>query len=314
MKDLSGKVFSLSDTKLSVFKRCPRMYQLKYEEKLKEPTSVQLSFGKAFHKAIELYWAGLLSEKNESMAIAEAIRSISSYVSIVDPETLSMIRCLVASYIDFYKNDMKFKVLSVEREVSIDLGGGDLFNGRIDSLVQDLETGDKYVLDTKTAQGDIGVNSIFYIKKKIADQLRFYASALKSEGVVGVIVDSVRKPKIEMFQAVPNEKIKRNKDGSPRKGQRIKSESVQEFETRLIRYIQDNLGNIFIRHKVTYFDDELEESIRNLKSYCKLIKITDELNIHPKNDLSCFAYGRPCSFTDICSGVSSIDDYRRRSI
>ena len=175
----------LDNSKISAFELCPRLYFLRYELHLTQPTvSPALAFGKAFHRGVEAF---LLSGGNMEAAQGAALAALEAELEgkeapldyRLDPSNLSL---ALSYYIAQGLPEIRGLARSIECEVSLALPAKEdpewVFGGRAD-LVLENYAGELIVIDLKTTSWSL--NSGGWSSKLLTDvQLQMYAWLLEA--------------------------------------------------------------------------------------------------------------------------------------
>lgn len=84
------------------------------------------------------------------------------------------------------------------------------------------------------------------------------------------------------------------------------NESDKEFYDRLVESLLREPPRYYQRATIVRMRSEHEEHLANIKKVVKLMQLPVT-----RNRSSCFVYGRPCDFFDVCSGETTLDDDSR---
>jgi putative RecB family exonuclease len=175
-KPESKELFSLSVSKVKTFEDCKAKYKYSYIEKLPKKDWEHLSYGSYLHEILETFHKSLLelSEQDLTIAMTEAFKQASeSFKDKITTEQKKEAFETVNSYLNkLFKNPPKSKMIGVEKQFYVDIGGKILLNGFIDRVELD-EDGIIHVSDYKTTKN----------KKYLKDyfQLLTYAFVLMLE-------------------------------------------------------------------------------------------------------------------------------------
>lgn len=263
-------------TSLGLFKECPRKYYYTMIEGWRsKKQSAHLTFGIAFHGALELYDKLRLQErKGHSESVLEAVKfcfistatnngdgTASPWTTDLSNKNLRTLVRTVVWYLEHFREDPAQTVVlsngkpAVELSFKFDPGvrKGHLLAGHLDRLVTFADR--HYVMDRKTTGG--ALSSHYFAQYSPDNQMTLYTLA-------GQVVY-----------------------GFPTSGVIIDAAQVQVQSTRYARGIT---------HRTTA---QLEEWLEELNLWLTLAEQYVEARKWPMNEKSCGAFGG-CVFRDIC--------------
>lgn len=180
-------------TRRETFERCPKEYDFSYNEMLR-PTkeNISLEFGKRFHRSVELKdaesaWEGFREEapsKYDFKTKAKGIALSKLYIEVCLP-----------------RDNVEFELISSELPFAFEqtiAGQKVVFNGVIDELRRERETGLYFVKEIKTTSSWKGEED-YFAPFELGHQISHYLAAMKlmferdaEQRVGGVIIDVVK--------------------------------------------------------------------------------------------------------------------------
>lgn len=263
---------------LSVFKTCPRKYQYQYiSQRHPKGSSIHLTFGSAYHKALEIYDHKKSDGLDHEEATHEAIRYCLTFSDGPDPDPnknkFTLTRT-VAWYLEQFTNDACETIIldngkpAVELSFKLELtqlpnttpeGEPYLLCGHLDRLVSFQES--LYFLDRKTTKGTLSQS--YFNQFTPNNQMTIYhfaSNIILPSGIAGGIIDAA----------------------------------------------QIGVGfSRFARTMIHRSPDMIEEFLGDLSHYLSLAEHYATDNYWPMNDKACGDYGG-CPFQSICSRPPSI--------
>lgn len=233
----------ITQSSLSCFMRCRQAYKWRYIDGI-IPTARNkaLDFGAAMHRALESYWD--LIDSGEDPKLTDT--------GLDDPFEAAKLEGLFAGYCEKWLTEDRngYRVISVEQEFNVLSKNLALprvnLVGKVDGVVQDVESGWYYILEHKTASI---VDDDYREQKALDEQTKLYALAISHTldiPIAGAIHDIIVKQKI------------RQKRG----------ESAADFCERLRADVtDDNFVRIYIHFadgELDAFAMELDEQVRDV--------------------------------------------------
>ena len=299
----------MTNTRFKTFKRCQRLHFYLYEEGIDSADKpLALSFGSGTHTALEYYWL--------NHRVMPDIEDLCTSEIGVD-DSIKM-HAMIHGYDLFWGHD-EWETVACELEFSLPLKNPDstgksrtyVLGGKIDAIATHKETGLMWLIEHKTASGDVSEGSQYWQRLALDEQISIYLYAAREMGfpVVGCQYDVLRKPS-DKIKATPISKRKYKKDGSLYKNQRSEDESEDEYRARLFEEIGSNPNKYYVRGEVIRLDEEIEEFMTDLWFQSQMISEYRRRGLHPKNSQACFDYFRACKFFDLCCKTSNIEDPR----
>lgn len=205
----------LTASRLSTYQCCPRKHYLRYDCRISPlaQANENLRFGSLWHLAQENYWLAIAAGE---FGRAGEIAATAVNSSNGDPFEIAKCAALIDGYHRYwYTQTINWVIHGVESEFRIPLinpASGrrsrrfDL-GGKIDLIVEvlsGLHSG-LYVVEHKTAKGDVGSGSLYQQKLRMNDQITIYMDGARSLGydVRGCIYDVLAKPGQVPLAATP---------------------------------------------------------------------------------------------------------------
>lgn len=322
----------LTASSAKCYRSCPRKYFFSYERlvrPIKTPEAIR--DGHIGHSWLEAWWLAVLGNTHEDVRLGAALNLISF---LDDPYEHAVHTALACGYHARW-SDAGLRPLAVEKEFSVPLVNPETDcpsrtwakGGKIDVLVRDHRD-EVWVLDHKFTSSDFSPGSDYRTHLAVELQVDNYVSGARALGFEprGWIHDVVRRPSIRPLRATAldarkytKEKVDKNTGEvlEPSRlyaGQRAEDESPEEFLLRLSEAIASGPDSYYARFPVVRLADEEREAAFDMWQVGVQIRESRRAEAWPRNDASCFAYGRACAYLPVCSGQASLDDgtrYRR---
>jgi hypothetical protein len=169
----------------------------------------------------------------------------------------------------------------------------------------------RFVVEHKHSSEDISPGAVYWRRLLIDAQIDFYLPGAETLGVQvdGVLYDVLGKPLIRPKLATPIDKRKyAQKTGKLHANQRDADEPPEEFEKRCLDKIGEDPDKYYQRRTIIRLEKEREEAAKDVWATAVSIRDARRLKVFPRNPDSCVQWGRACSYFDVCTSVSSIDD------
>lgn len=317
---------SYTNSSLSTFRRCPREYELGYEQQLEsvEADSEALQVGQAWHKAFEAK-ANLVDQFRDGPPTAayDAIRARAP--SPLWAEKLSR---MYSAY-EWYWRDQPINVVETERTFRVEFAGR-TFEGQIDGIVEHPD-GRRGILERKTTGFSVGAESNYWDKLRLDVQVGLYALAWSQIYGAGsppdfILYDVVRKPTIQPKKIAKADRARMltelKRDGKAiYYGENVDAfehESESMYGARLTADIGDRPEYYFARRKVHRTEDDYNLLLHDLGSTIDMLEGAQASTFPmPRNPDACNVFGL-CKFFGLCSNnIHPIpgpppDGFRRR--
>jgi PD-(D/E)XK nuclease superfamily len=297
---LRAGVEIVSHTELACFRRCPMEWRYRYvlRREPKGPKSQALTKGSAVHKVIGAYHRG------ENPDLSE-----------LSPD----LRALVKGYRAYWGSpDIQFACERTDVPFQIMIDPTIMIVGEFDGTGIRRDTNKRAIQEIKTSSEDISLGSSYWNKVALVDsQVTSYllASRTMGWGHVEVLYDVLLKPDIKRQYATPADKRKYTKATKTEPSrlyadQREKDEDEEDFEIRVLEDIEKRPEHYYQRGVVVRLEHEHEAHVRDVKGTVHLLQIVRNMGEDtPRNTDSCFKYGRPCDFFQVCGGgIDVMDD------
>jgi hypothetical protein len=290
------------------FRRCPREYQFAYLLGYR-PAAVDgpRAFGHLIHKGLEAWF--------KTEGVDGRLRAVRDALQETDANKFDRVIAieLLRGY-HFRWKDEPLQPVAVEATFEAPLVNPDTgassrtwtIGGKFDLLAEARCA--LWLVEHKTSSEDITPGSAYWQKLKLDTQISTYFVGAKELGhdPVGCIYDVIFKPRMRPLQATKEVKLK--KDGTPRAGQRLQDETLEEFGERLRNDIAENPDKYYQRGEVYRLRDEETDAAYDMWQIAKLIRESELATRWPRNTDSCFKYNRVCDFWPVCSGEATLDD------
>jgi PD-(D/E)XK nuclease superfamily len=174
-----------------------------------------------------------------------------------------------------------------------------------------------YVMEHKTSSEDIGPGSIYWRKLTLDSQVSNYLVGARALGhePVGVIYDVLRKPALEPMMATPVEARKYTKPTKTEPSrlyasQRESDEAPLDYRDRLLEDIAARPDHYYQRGVVVRLEEEEREAAHDTWQTAVAIRDARASGVWPRNVDSCQQYHRMCEYWPVCSGETTLDDFR----
>lgn len=301
----------LTNSSRGTFNDCRRKYLLKYVWGY-EPVKINdtMYFGSLYHGALECFYNG---------DVNLAIQWLNEQSIEWNQYHVSECKAMIIAYSAFWEdaND-KLAVQEVECEFRAPLLNPKTgrksrtfeLGGKLDAIVADIETGEKFIMEHKTTSLDISPDADYWKQLRLDGQISgYYVGAEQLEyDVVGCIYDVVKRTGKKPLKATPVENRKyRKADGQLYAGQREFDETPAEYEERVLSAILEDPERYFVREKIYRTDDQLIEYLADMWGFASEIRMADHNRAWPRNPKACIRFGT-CPFFDVCTGSISLED------
>lgn len=264
---------------------CMRKFFYRYELGLQSAVEyTALSFGSAWHRAMEARWRYLPAD-------TALLAGIGQGESPLDELAVATLSGLLAGYYQYYSSD-PIHNLRPEQEFRFPLPGSRTFDvaGKIDGIGI-LDTGRPALLEHKTTSDSVTPDSYYWLRLRCNNQIMQYVHAARTCGqpVDVIYYDVTRKPSIrpKLIPILDEAGLKivldasgqrvMKKDGKPREsageGMTLQSreETAEEFGERLR---EDSIARpefYFARREVPILDQDLEEFVTQRLEISRMI-------------------------------------------
>lgn len=253
---------------------CMRKYYYRYELGLQSAVEhAALSFGSAWHRAMEARWNGQTAEEALAAALGE--------VEMLDELQVATLSALLTGYYKAYLTD-PIKELQPEQEFQFPLQGSRTFDvaGKIDGLGTMIDCR-SCLLEHKTTSDSVAPESDYWLRLRANGQIMQYVHAARTCGrqVEIILYDVTRKPQIKPKQIPVLDEAGRKivldangqrvlkKDGTPREsagdGMALQTheETPEEYGQRLAEDVIARPEFYFARREVPVLDQDIEEFV-----------------------------------------------------
>ncbi len=233
-------------------------------------------------------------------------------------------------------------MLAVEAEFVADLRNPETgaasktfqLGGKLDVLVRDLRDRRIFIVEHKTSSEDISLGSFYWRRLMLNAQISAYMVGARALGVEpdGVLYDVIGKPDLRP-RAVPvvdDDGVKivldasgvrvRTKDGKKWRETadtaqgfvlQTRPETVDEYRARVAEAISADPSRYFARGVVVRLESEDREAAFDAWQTATNIREGRAAERYPRNPDACAMYNSTCSYFDVCSGQTSIEDTYR---
>lgn len=174
------------------------------------------------------------------------------------------------------------------------------------------------VVEHKTSSEDIGAGSTYWKRLTIDNQITNYlegARTIYGREPDGVLYDVVKKVKLELKLATPEDKRRITKAGKLDARQRDRDETLDEYRLRVRADISENPDKYYQRGEIVRMASEEHAAAYDTWMVGDAIRESINANAWPRNTASCVsAFGGFCDYWQVCTGEASIDDPLRYEV
>ena len=275
-----------SNSSLSTFRDCPRLYKYKYVDMLVSgKTSESLNLGLLGHNAMEIYY------KDGWPAALEMLINLDA-----DDQDkvlrIGKVRALLKGYVDYYGPKDFTKILEVETEFSIPMINPETNRrstkvqlvGKIDLIAS--KGAENWLIDHKF-KGQVGERDFWSINS----QMDLYLNAFKDKyNCKGIIWNIIRTPSIRQTK---------------------KEKTVEEFLERLENDIKERPEFYYTRFVMPRWDEDIKESMQDVwDAHDHLLRVARTGKFY-RNTSNCHKYGT-CQFLPLCANGIDKDTFTKK--
>lgn len=287
---------TLSHSRLSCFRTCPRKHHISYELGIRpEEQGFALRVGSAFHLALDTI------EKKGDIDAALA--------TLEDPYDLAMVAAMVHGHVARWQ-DAPVETVASELRFEMPLRNPEtgastpiwILVGILDRLVW-LDDGRIALMEYKTTSRDFSPGADYWIQLHMDMQLSMYVLAAREIGydVSTILYDVTRRPQLRPLRATPEDKRKYKKGTDELyANQRAEDETPEAFAARVAEDIAAKPEHYFARIEIARLDQDLEECAAELWQQQKAIRTAQLAGYWYRNPGTCFTY-YPCEYLSICT-------------
>lgn len=307
-------MLELSYTSLSNFMRCPRLWGLHYQERLRPVPRYQarpLAFGSAMHTAQEAVW-----QNRTSAEVLQAWETASATLS-QDDRILGDV--LLTGYQAWWSEDhSQYRVCQPLTEARVDVPLVDLagnvvpgvrFRGILDAVAIRRD-GINVPVEHKCTQSNITDGSKYWQRLSLNAQAAAYLllCSWAHRPSDFVLWDVIRIPPYERHKATEPHARKYRKDGGLYNRQRESDETPDEFRARIEAQVLEDPQAFFARTELYMTPDQLHQAHLDILDTVALIQAAIRGDHYPRNTSSCFDYNSRCSYLPLCTGETGPDN------
>lgn len=308
-----------TNSRVKTFKLCARLHHYEYELGFRPVVDAEeLAFGTLIHLALEAWWKA----KQQGLPVdVWLVRAFEALRKKKDVDDFDLVRAdvMIAGYHTRWSGE-ELEVISVEARFETDLVNPETgrasrtwrLAGKLDVLVRRPD-GTVWIVEHKTSSSALEAGSPYWQQLQMDSQVSCYFLGAKSLGhpPAGCIYDVLAKPAQRPLKATPLESRKYTAKGALYANQREADETPEAYRARLVETLQAEPDRFFIRGDVVRLEEELAEFQTEVWQQAKTIHEMRRLNFAPRTNSSCFAYGRPCAFWEVCTKTASLEDPAR---
>jgi hypothetical protein len=287
----------LTASRLKDARACQRLHRMKYIDGYRPVDDAEtLRFGKLVHTMLEAWWRASDERLDAALAAVAGAEC--------DPFDLARARAMLIGY-DARWSGEQLETLGVEVEfraplINPETGAASRtwqLGGKIDAIARTPD-GRVLLVEHKTSAEDVSPGSSYWARLRLDGQISVYYEGAASLGfdVQGVIYDVLGKPALRPYKVNQKRKV---------------DETPEEFFQRCVEAIAEDPARYLARGEVVRLEADMVEALTDVWQIGRSLKENENAGRFPRNVDSCFKYGRPCAFWDVCAGQASLDDARR---
>jgi len=182
---------NLTNSMMTTLLGCMRKYYYRYELRLQHTSEkAALTFGSAWHRAMEARWQHKTGEEALMMAVAD--------YQTLDELQVATLTGLLTGYYHYYPKDPIIE-MQPEQQFEFPLQGSRTFNsaGKIDGIGTH-EDGRSVMMEHKTTSDSVAPESDYWLRLRCNNQIMMYVDAARLCGLPAEVIyyDVTRKPTI----------------------------------------------------------------------------------------------------------------------
>lgn len=320
----------LTQSSLRAFRKCPRLYMHTYVNLYRSATSSEgMSFGTIWHNVREIYWNAIRSQPREvgDSCPAEAM----AYIANLDDEVADAFdkakfwTMLGGYHQRWHELLLTFDIIGVEQGFQLDLINPATkrlsrtfsLEGKLDGVVRERDTGLLWVVEEKTAKGDLQPDSQYWRRLEVDPQCSTYYAAAErvyKEKPAGIMYFVNVKPQLRPLKATPIESRKYTKETAKEPSrlyadQRDEDESPEGYLMRLAEAVAKQPERYYQMVKVNRLERDIVESETDIWDTAQSIQKANNTNVWLRNPDSCISIiGQTCPFLPVCTHRADIND------
>jgi hypothetical protein len=319
----------LTQSSVRAFRKCQRAYENGYVKLVRPAVDHEaLRFGSIWHEIRERWWI------EQAIAHGRMVRTSSTESTSplgylagldLDPYIKVQLACMLGGYHQRWSG-MVSELDIIGTEVPFDLPVTNptsnkdsrtwRMQGKIDGVVR--ENGNLWVVEEKTARGDLTPESAYWRRLEVDPQCSTYYSAVQKiygEVPAGILYFVNVKPQVRPYKATPTDKRRYTAKGWLDKRQHDEDESPEAFMLRLGEHIAEQPERYYQLVRVMRLERDIRESELDIWHTAKAIHEADKSGVYLRNPDSCInLFGQSCNYLPVCTNRASLDDaglYRR---
>lgn len=287
---------TLTHSRLSTFRACPRRHQIRYEIGLApEQDGEALRIGTAYHAALE---AADLGQDPE--AAVAALGTLSAYEA-------GLVAAMFTVHRERWAGDT-LEVVATELAFDLPLTNPETgaasklwrFAGKIDRIYR-LPSGHLAIQDYKTTTEDLLAGSDYWLRLSLDQQMSLYVVAARELGhdVTSILYDVTQRPLLRPYRKTPDDKIKLKKDGTPYADTRLQDETPFEYVARVADAMRAAPDRFFARHEIARLDRDLAETMSEVWQQQQAMREMQRAGRWYRNPGACVTHFT-CPYLAIC--------------
>lgn len=288
----------LTSTRARAARACPRLHHIEYNLGYRPRDAASaLRFGSLVHLGLEAWWKAPNNRLDSALHVMRQQKDVDSFEMVRAEE---MMRGYDARWL---AEADKYEAIAVEAKFETELRNPFTSRvsqnwrlaGKVDAIVRLKEDGRVFLVEHKTASGDVSPGSEYWKRLRMDGQISIYFEGGRALGhdISGCIYDVLGKPLQRPYEVNSKRKV---------------AETPEEFRVRINEAIAEDPAKYFQRGEVVRLEEEMQEAMFDLWQLAQQIRESELAKRAPRNPDACVRYGRTCPYFAVCAGEASLDD------
>lgn len=283
-----------------------------------------MSFGDAFHQALEVWWTNSgtvedrLSAAHAKFLSAAAENKLSFEDSVLGPELLTGYAVTYGSD-ELRSHSIPLGECKLEVPVLDPDGAPDdsmVLVARLDEIGFSLN-GETVLVEHKTTTSDLHSDTFWArFDSSLQVPLYFIAAADSGRPIASAVLDVIRAPKRSRLLATPPERrefYKRAGEGhaigDPKPGVRLRDQTKEEYANTLRELIIENAPMYYARKTYVVTPEQITAARGDLWATGRMMQaVLDSDGAAPRNSDGCDKFNSRCGYHPACYGGASLDN------
>ena len=300
----------MSNSSLSTFRQCPRLYYHKYV--LGRSTislDPKMHFGRIWDDVTGVWW------KDGPEA---AVKWLVSNAANIDPVDAAKIAALLKHYhppvdrFEFIDNQVEKRIRIRNPDTNYPMHEVELIC-IADSLLRDRETGAIVVREAKTTGTDITGFGPYWQRLQVDSQVAFYYLAFGAEKLY---YDVTGRPGIKCCgkdEKAARDRLAAERGANQWTGKDVPrdptpAQVVDAYQDRLEALVEADPEKFYQWRAVHKTNDDLREAQFDLYQQARALREGWKADSWPRNSSQCLGRFGTCPFLDVCTGRADIED------